>query len=202
MRLSVVASTLLLATAAPSVTAQLADKLPLPADDVASAAQREPSRSPFVPEQVFVQAGGGRGADALAAGLRWRWPERPLPLAGGLLSGYVELALGHWKTHGSREGEAVSTQFGIAPMLRYTNARWPRWFVEAALGFNAITPVFRHGFEDFSTVFNFSEHIGVGFRPAGGSWEWTLRFEHYSNGGIREPNPGQDFVQLRVGRLL
>ena len=50
----------------------------------------------------------------------------------------------------------------------------------------------------FSTRFNFVSQLGVG-RSFGndGRHELSVRVQHHSNGGIRSPNPGEDFVQLR-----
>lgn len=168
----------------------------------ARSAQAHTERSLLRPVLAYVQAGSGDGVDSVTAGLQWAWPRQPLPFGGGALRGSFELAIGRWAAHDRCDGRAISTQIGIAPTLRYSFARWPQWFVDTAIGVNAITPVFRHGEDEFSTVFNFGEHIGIGYHSAGSDWEFTLRYQHFSNGGIRKPNPGQDFIQLRFGRLL
>ncbi len=50
----------------------------------------------------------------------------------------------------------------------------------------------------FSTRLNFVSQPGVG-RSFGsdGRHKLSLRFQHYSNAGIKSPNPGEDFLQLR-----
>ena len=50
----------------------------------------------------------------------------------------------------------------------------------------------------FSTTFNFGDHLAVG-RNFGqrSEHELSLRLQHFSNGGIKHPNPGEDFIQLR-----
>ena len=53
----------------------------------------------------------------------------------------------------------------------------------------------------FSTAFNFHDMLGVGYSfGADRAEEVGVRFVHYSNAGIREPNPGINFLQLRYGR--
>ncbi len=180
-----------LLTASAPVVAQNAPSTPARAE-----------RSWLWPALAFAQVGSGDGVDSVTAGLQWAWPRQPLLFGGGALRGYVELAIGRWAAHDGATGRAISTQIGIAPTLRYSFAGWPQWFVDAAIGVNAITPIFRRGEDEFSTVFNFDEHLGIGYHPAGSDWEWTLRYQHFSNGGVRKPNPGQDFIQLRIGRLL
>jgi lipid A 3-O-deacylase len=50
-----------------------------------------------------------------------------------------------------------------------------------------------------STAFNFGDDLGLcQGSAAGGGWEWSLRFQHFSNAGIERPNPGEDFLQLHV----
>ena len=47
-------------------------------------------------------------------------------------------------------------------------------------------------------MFNFGDHLAVG-RSFGvqREHELALRVQHFSNGGIKEPNPGETFLQLR-----
>jgi len=58
--------------------------------------------------------------------------------------------------------------------------------------------VYRHSDKHFSTSFNFGDHVGVGYSfGAAKKNEIALRLEHFSNAGIKHPNPGQNFVELR-----
>jgi len=59
-------------------------------------------------------------------------------------------------------------------------------------------PVFQSRSRSFSTELNFQSHLAVGQAlGAHGENDLALRIEHFSNAGIREPNPGMDFVSLR-----
>jgi hypothetical protein len=50
-----------------------------------------------------------------------------------------------------------------------------------------------------STAFQFGSHIGLGYRfGAKRSYEIGYRFQHISNAGIKKPNPGINFHQVRV----
>ena len=63
---------------------------------------------------------------------------------------------------------------------------------------NAIAPRYRNGSREFSTNFNFGDHVGVGRRFGDhGEHELSLRVQHFSNAGIKDPNPGQNFLQVR-----
>lgn len=106
---------------------------------------------------------------------------------------------GHWRADDGG-GSAIVTQVGFTPTLRF----WPGgattgWFYEAAIGVNALTPVYRTREKRFSTAFNFGDHVALGRRSAGACHrEWALRLQHYSNAGLDQPNPGENFVQLRL----
>lgn len=150
---------------------------------------------------AFVQAGVAEGTQALVAGVTRAWAyERPL--GSGTLTGYWEVSFGRWSSE-SDEGRSTSawvTQLGVTPVWRW-NAAGQDWFVEAGIGANLLLPIYRSRDKRFSTAFNFGDHVAVGRRFA--QWqglEVALRLQHFSNAGIDSPNPGADFLQLRVSR--
>jgi hypothetical protein len=153
----------------------------------------------LVPDAVFAQLGRASETTTITAGAQWNWNRRRHLGACALVTAYGELALGHWRADRGG-GHAIVTQVGFTPVLRC----WPSgsttgWFVEGAIGVNALTPIYRTRDKRFSTAFNFGDHIALGYRmPQGRHWEWLLRLQHFSNAGIDHPNPGENFVQLRV----
>lgn len=151
------------------------------------------------PDRLFLQAGLADDAHTLVAGGLWerRWHR---PFGGGRLGLYWEVSIGRWR--GERDGQRGSawvTQLGVTPVLRWARgAGGPGWFAEAGIGANLVLPRYRSGDKAFSTRFNFGDHLGIGRQfGTGGRHELSLRFQHFSNGGLRQPNPGEDFVQLR-----
>ena len=105
----------------------------------------------------------------------------------GRLPGYWELSAAAWDN-------AAESAFdlGLTPVFRFQRGAF---HAEAAIGFHLvqtrISPSRR-----FSTAFQFGDHVGVGYRS--GHWVWGARFQHLSNGGIRRPNPGINFLLLRL----
>ncbi len=150
----------------------------------------------------FLQVGGAEDTNMLVAGITWDWPwHRDNAL--GRLSGYWEMSFGRWDTdHPARDASAWVTQFGITPVLRLYPASWGgRWFVEGGIGVNLLLPVYRSRDKRFSTSFNFGDHLAVGRRfGKHAEHELSLRLQHFSNAGIKSPNPGEDFIQLRYSR--
>lgn len=159
-----------------------------------------PSRAEgLMPEIGFVQLGRSEETRATVFGVIWPW-DKAWSMGGGQWSGYWELALGRWSTPGvDGRDRAWVTQFGVTPVFRFRpRAGASRWFFEAGIGVTVMTPIYRSPSKRFSTAFNFGDHLAVG-RNFGenGRHELSLRYQHFSNGGVRHPNPGEDFIQLR-----
>jgi hypothetical protein len=153
----------------------------------------------YAPDAAFVQLGGGTPTQAMTFGAQWTLPWQRA-WAGGLLSSYVDASIGRWRT--SDEGVETTawvTQLGVTPVLRYRfDGGDSPWFGEAGIGVNVLAPVFRDGDRRFSTAFNFGDHVALGRSfGAGGAQEVSLRLQHFSNAGIKHPNPGINFVQIR-----
>ena len=160
----------------------------------------EAARPGWVPRSLFAQAGVTDHAHQAVVGATWPWSWRR-EFAGGTLTGYYEASFGRWNselddhTHAS----AWVTQLGWTPVLRWQSAPTPQhWFAEAGIGVNALLPIYRNGDRRFSTTLNFGDHVSAGLRFGDeGRHELQLRLEHFSNAGIKKPNPGEGFVQLR-----
>ncbi len=148
----------------------------------------------------FVQGGDGdRAVKSASIGLTRGF--QPFGLTEtSAVSFYGELVIGEWFVHEAAAADRSHfTQFGVTPVLRYSFAGGP--FVEAGIGLDVIAPRFRDNQRVFSTKFNFADHAAVGTRFGTAlANEVSLRVEHFSNGGIRHPNPGQNFVELRYAR--
>lgn len=154
----------------------------------------------LLPGRWFIQAGKAEGTTALSAGLVWESPGGRF-LDDGFVSLYWEVSLGRWsaeQVYGTRHASWV-TQLGVTPVLRWTfGTESARWFVEGGIGANLLLPVYRSRDKRFSTSFNFGDHLGVGIQfGEGDRQEVMLRVQHFSNGGIKRPNPGENFLQLR-----
>jgi hypothetical protein len=153
--------------------------------------------SAWRPDGVFVQGGAWSHVVSGTVGLTWDWRwQHEYTL--GTLTGYTEVDLGRWQTRGRPDNRGF-TQVGITPVFRlYPHGIAAGWFAEIAVGANVITPRYHNDTRVFGSNFNFGDHVGVGRRfGAQQENEVALRFEHFSNGGYKHPNPGENFVQAR-----
>lgn len=150
------------------------------------------------PTGVFVQAGSG-AADVQAAsiGLLWPWQWRR-PLGSGLLTAETELSLSQWRADRGG-GHQTLNELVLLPLLRWRPAAGQSpWFVEGGIGLSYADQLLATPQKTFSTRWNFSDNLAVG-RSFGAQQqhEISLRLQHTSNAGLREPNPGLNLWMLR-----
>ena len=85
--------------------------------------------------------------------------------------------------------------FGPTVRIMRERSRVPL-FLDLGLSPTVIDGV-KYGAEDLGTSFNFTSHIGVGMVLGGNrQHEIKVRFQHTSNGGIDEINPGVDMLGI------
>jgi lipid A 3-O-deacylase len=137
---------------------------------------------------------GDREASIVRAGVQWNWRRRWLDSGDWHLGGYWDLSVGWW--HG---GPKEFAEIAFTPTFRYQRSDRGSPYVEAAIGLHVLDSV--HVAEDrsFSSRFQFGDHVGAGIRfGPRGRYDLGVRLQHLSNAGIRNPNPGINFLQLRL----
>jgi len=151
--------------------------------------------SPFASDGVSFEAGSGNGAEMWRIGVTKKWRKRWLEAGNWHLGGYWELQYGEWY------GGNTIHDLGFTPVWRFQQTERSRFspYVEAAIGFHLIQPVRLTDTRGFSTAFQFGDHVGAGVRfGERQKLDLGVRFQHLSNGGIKEPNNGINFTQLRL----
>lgn len=155
------------------------------------------------PAGVFVEGGEGDHAlHAAAVGAVWPWAWQRAT-ASGAWTGYTEAWLSRWSARES-DGRADFDQVGVAPMFRWRSARGASpWFVEGGIGLVYMDRGFTTPKKHFSTRLNFADTLGVGRNfGARRQHEVTLRFSHFSNAGLKRPNPGQNLLRVKYAYLF
>jgi len=106
-------------------------------------------------------------------------------------AGYWELSAGVWDNP-----QESTADIGLTPVFRFERA-WV--YVEAAIGAHLVqTRISAH--RTFSTALQFGDHVGAGIHS--GRYDLGLRIQHLSNGGVSSPNPGINFVLVRLQYAL
>jgi hypothetical protein len=156
------------------------------------------------PVGVAVEAGEGDHTDMARVSLSkdWgvNWTTDYFPSA--RFGGFWDLSAGRWNPHANSGANQEVNDISITPVWRV----YPRNvssgftpFAEAAVGFHYLSHHDIYNGRQMSTYFQFGDHVGAGV--AWGEqqqWEALMRIQHLSNAGIHNPNPGINFIQLRL----
>ncbi|MDA8445054.1 acyloxyacyl hydrolase [Paracidovorax valerianellae] len=147
---------------------------------------------------VYVQGGWARHqTDTATVGvtLPWDWQGA---FWGNEVRGYWDIYASRWSFNGV-DGPGNITLIGFTPTFRMRpdNGR-ANWFWEGGVGITYADSKYHIPDKEFSTRYNFGSHLGVGYSlGAQREHEIMVRVQHLSNAGIKKPNPGENFVQLR-----
>jgi hypothetical protein len=159
----------------------------------------------YVPDEVLVEgAVGDLGIVRGGAALSWDWHQHLLDHHGWFLGGSSEVNVGYWQGAKHRTGVDSLFDVGFSPLILRVERGTPiaglfTPFVNAGFGF--------HGFSEdridhkiFSLNFSFGEWLGAGVR-FGPRQEFELgyRYQHLSNAGLGDTNPGINFHIAQLG---
>ena len=151
-------------------------------------------------DSASFEYGGGNKVDMVRAAVQSDWDVRWLPSNGRHLSGYWDANLAYWRGDAYRgvKGEHQNIgSVGFTPVFRYQSDDKLGWYVEAGIGANLMSQTYNNGGDHLSTAFQFGDHLGIGYVMRN-KWELGLKYQHFSNGGIKSPNSGVEFVVLKV----
>lgn len=148
----------------------------------------------WAPDGIFIEGGVAPAhTRSVTAGATWMWDWQS-GFGNTQATALTEISLSRW----SARGESV-TQASLVPLLRLRldHGRSP-WFMEGGIGVSTMDELYRNHRKAFSTRFNFVDVFAVG-RSLGADRrsELSVRLAHVSNANLKQPNPGENFLQLR-----
>ena len=147
--------------------------------------------SAYAVDGVAVEVGHGDNSTSLLRfAITDSWRKRAPATREWRLAGYWEFSAGVWDNK-----DESTADIGITPVFRFEhNAA----YLEAAIGVRLVTTHISAQ-RTFSTAFQFGDHLGAGIRfGPQDRYDFGLRVQHISNGGIRSPNPGINFFIVRL----
>lgn len=148
--------------------------------------------------------GSGNFTQMIRIGAQWDWQQKWFEREDSFLGGYWDLTAAGW--HGTRYRNIPGNiqnivDLGITPVFRFQRHGGIGPYFEAAIGAHLLSGQYDNNGRNLSTRFQFGDSLGIGYQFLGG-WDAGLKIQHFSNGGIKEPNFGINFVVLRVGKRL
>jgi hypothetical protein len=146
---------------------------------------------------ISIEGGRGDGTDMGRLGVQWDWNKRWFQGQNWHVGGYWDLAAGYWHRSSPPGFNDDLFDIGFTPVLRLQQNDLSGPYVEAGIGFHLLSRT-SLGDKRFSTSFQFGDHVGAGMRfGPKGRYDLGYRFQHLSNAGIKRPNSGINFHQVR-----
>lgn len=148
-----------------------------------------------------VEAAKWSDARMLRVGLQrdidHRWFEGPRYHVGA----YWDLTLAAWRgdAYHARAGSHQKLwDIGLTPTFRYQRNDKRGLYAEAGIGIHYLSDLWDNNGATLSTRFQFGDHIGAGYVFANGL-DLAIKFQHHSNGGLKKPNDGANFLIIKAG---
>ena len=112
----------------------------------------------------------------------------------------LECSLGYWHGIASNKENNNLIDAAVLPSVKYFpgNAVDGRFYVEGGIGAHLLSRTRINNDRRFGSAFQFGDLVGMGWRLGQEkNYEIGLRLQHISNGGIKKPNQGINFLELR-----
>lgn len=151
-------------------------------------------------DSFTVEGGAGEDVQIVRAGVQWDWEKRWFRSNGKHIGGYWDLSVARWRgTHYKNDDgrHQYITSIGITPVFRWQRDDKKGFYVEGGVGINQLSEHYNNNEKQLSSKFQFGDHIGVGY-VFDNKIDFGVKYLHYSNAGIKEPNDGADFVLARM----
>ena len=147
---------------------------------------------------MSFELGSGDGTKMGRIGLQWDWNKKWLQTGGWHVGGYWDLSAGYWDAGTVPAGRNASiVDIGLTPVFRIQQNDMRGLYGEIAVGFHLLSHT-TIGSKTLSTAYQFGDHLGAGYRFGDkGQYDLSYRYQHLSNGGIKKPNNGITFNQIR-----
>lgn len=158
--------------------------------------------SAFAIDSVSLEVGAGDQTHLLRVGLQSQWPTTWPQSNGTQLGAYWDLTFSRWHwapAPGASQANQELYDLGITPVFRLQSDSKQGFYAEMGIGAHLLfSDYYDASGQPFSTRFQFGDHFGVGYVMQNGM-DLSLKIQHFSNGGIRQPNPGVLFGIVKLG---
>jgi lipid A 3-O-deacylase len=138
--------------------------------------------------------------DSYRFGVQWDWNKKLIEAGDWHVGGYWDLNLGYWDNHSAARTNSSIADIGFTPVFRFqqNSITGPSPYAELGVGLHFLSETSVSTERQFGSNFQFGSHIGVGVRIGDkGQHDIGYRYQHLSNAGIKEPNQGINFNQVR-----
>jgi lipid A 3-O-deacylase len=154
----------------------------------------------MAPTSYSAEFAAGNRTQAFRVGAQWKWQRSWWNSNGTHIGGYWDADIARW--HGTRNDNIPDKvqnlwEIGLTPVFRFERESGLGPYAEAGIGAHLLNAKYSNNGRQLSTHFQFGDHVGVGY-VFSNRLDLALRFQHFSNGGIEQPNNGVNFTTLRA----
>jgi lipid A 3-O-deacylase len=156
--------------------------------------------SSYAVDSTSVEVATGAKVQMLRLGAQWDWKDTAWFKSNGTqLSGYWDLSVAEWRQERylNTDSHKNFTDIGFTPVFRFQRDDKKGFYAEGGVGVHLFSSLYNNNGKKLSTAFQFGDHIGGGYVFANGV-DVGLKLQHFSNGGIKQPNGGVNFVVLKA----
>ena len=163
-----------------------------------------PNSSQAIDDYGLSLGSGKSDTDILRVSGRFHWDQQWFSEGDWYLGGYWELGLAYWDSgKNNASGSDSLGELSFTPVFRLqpkSRQGLLQPYLEFALVGPRLLSTTSIGDRRFSTALQFGSHLGLGARlGTDGRFEIGYRYQHISNGGIKNPNNGMEFHLLNLG---
>ncbi|MBL1276830.1 MAG: acyloxyacyl hydrolase [Ectothiorhodospiraceae bacterium] len=150
--------------------------------------------NPLEADRMSMEIGGGDHFYVIRAGAEWDWKDNLLTVYGWNVSSYWQLDFSKWQSTRDASQSGANVTAGLTPMFRFTGSKgYVQPYFDVGVGVYLFTDSSLEDHE-FGSNFQFSDLLRVGAHIGHrNQWGVGYKFQHYSNGSVREPNKGINF---------
>lgn len=158
--------------------------------------------SAFAADSFSLEGGVSEHHSQIVRGaVQWNW-DKPLLNIGNnyQIGGYWDASLALWRGTKYKNVDGDKQHFvdiGFTPVFRFQSNSRKGLYAEAGVGVHLFSQLYNNDGRTLSTAFQFGDHIGAGYVMQNGL-DLSLRYQHFSNGSIKQPNSGIEFFILRA----
>jgi hypothetical protein len=142
----------------------------------------------------------GNRTQIVRIGAQWDWPNQWRPSGSAHIGGYWDLTAAHWRENQYRNAAGNTrniVDIGITPIFRVQSGMKTGLYGEAGIGIHYLSELYDNNERHLSSHFQFGSHIGCGY-VFRNKVDIGVKVRHISNGGIKKPNDGVNFVAASI----
>ena len=140
----------------------------------------------------------GEGTRLARLAVQWDWNKRWFEGDNWHLGGYWNADVAYWKRDALPGQNGHLYEIGFTPVFRLQQSDLEGFYLEGGVGAFLLSET-SLGDRDFSTSFQFGSQFGFGYRfGAKHAFDVSYVYQHVSNAGIKKPNDGMDFHEVRL----